>query len=296
MNGRLAEEERDQVWDYVEAFEAAQAPGGRADLGVYLPAHDHPHFLSILCELVRVELELRWTRGERPDLDEYRVRYPDLFLDARLAAEVAFEDNRLRRQAGEPSAPARFPFAEDPDARAAPSYRDSPIKKRIGTDGASADSRLPTEQNDLFRDLHRTDPGTAGRLAQAVANWPEAGSDFLGFHLDAELGRGAFGRVFLARQGELADRPVALKIAPDIAGESRALAQLQHTNVVPIFSIHRGGVFQAVLRPCVCVKTPPRGAPTSSPKMSVTPSRCSPTWSAIRMACTMVAIYVSPPT
>ena len=249
MNGRLAEESRDQVWDYVEAFEAAQAPGERADLGGYLPASDHPHFLPILCELVRVELELRWTRGERPDLQEYRDRYPDLFLDARLAAEVGFEDDRLRRQADEPAATPRLPYPEKPVARAAPSSRDPWPGRRIGTDGASADSRLPAEHGDLFRDLHRTDPGTAGRLAQAVSNWPEVGSDFLGFHLDSELGRGAFGRVFLARQGELADRPVALKIAPDIAGESRALAQLQHTNVVPIFSIHRGGVFQAVCMP-----------------------------------------------
>ena len=89
----------------------------------------------------------------------------------------------------------------------------------------------------------------ADRLARAVSGWPEAGSEFLGFHLDSELGRGTFGRVFLARQGELADRPVALKVAPDIAGESRMLAQLQHTNVVPIYSIHRGGAYQAVCMP-----------------------------------------------
>ncbi|MGL4552485.1 MAG: protein kinase domain-containing protein, partial [Gemmataceae bacterium] len=78
---------------------------------------------------------------------------------------------------------------------------------------------------------------------------PEVGTEFLGFHLIEELGQGAFGKVFLARQGELANRPVALKVATNLIGESRTLAQLQHTNVVPIHSVHRSRPFQAVCMP-----------------------------------------------
>jgi hypothetical protein len=78
---------------------------------------------------------------------------------------------------------------------------------------------------------------------------PETGTTWLGFHLVAELGRGAFGRVFLAHQGDLANRPVALKVATDLIGESQTLAQLQHTNIVPIYSVHRCGPFQAVCMP-----------------------------------------------
>src|SRR5262249_29226723 len=78
---------------------------------------------------------------------------------------------------------------------------------------------------------------------------PEVGSEFLGFRLLRELGRGAFGRVFLAQQGELANRPVALKVAANQFGESQTLAQLQHTNVVPIYSVHRTGPLQAVCMP-----------------------------------------------
>ena len=51
-----------------------------------------------------------------------------------------------------------------------------------------------------------------------------------------------------------------------------------------------GGVFHVVSRPCVAVNTPPSGGPTSSPKMSVTPSLVSPTCSAMRTAWTIVAI------
>src|SRR5262249_60071092 len=67
--------------------------------------------------------------------------------------------------------------------------------------------------------------------------------------LESELGRGAFGRVYLARQGDLADRLVALKIATDMIGETHALAQLQHTNIVPVYSVHRSGLFHAVCMP-----------------------------------------------
>ena len=44
------------------------------------------------------------------------------------------------------------------------------------------------------------------------------------------------------------------------------------------------GEFQAVLSPCVAVKTPPSGGPTSSPKTSVTPRCSSPKWRARRTA------------
>ena len=245
---------------HVERFEAAGGPGGPADLGAHLPPADHPGYLDILCELVRVDLELRRDAGDRPELEDYRRRFPDLFADPRRAGEVAFEDYRLRRQAGEPASPEdyrrrlgvdpggwpRVPEGADPATLAARAYRSSRRGRVLGTDGASA---APGGPGDLFADLHRADPRGADRLAEALCGWPAVGTEFLGFRLESELGRGSFGRVYLARQGELADRPVALKVAPDIGGESRVLAQLRHTNVVPIYSVHRGGTYQAVCMP-----------------------------------------------
>ena len=106
----------------------------------------------------------------------------------------------------------------------------------------SADSSL--------RDLCPTTPAcvTADSPAGA-AGPPKAGDQFLGFHLTEELGRGAFGRVFLARQGELAGRPVALKIGTGLFTESQTLARLQHTNIVPVYSVHQAGHLQAVCMP-----------------------------------------------
>src|SRR5262249_52648337 len=51
----------------------------------------------------------------------------------------------------------------------------------------------------------------------------------------AELGRGALGRVFLAVQPFLADRPVVLKMTPCEGREHLTLVRLQHTHVVPLY-------------------------------------------------------------
>jgi serine/threonine protein kinase len=92
-------------------------------------------------------------------------------------------------------------------------------------------------------------PRPTSRLAKYQKLMPKVGSKFIGFHLIAELGRGATGKVFLAQQGDLAGRYVALKVCADVFDESQTLAQLQHTHVVPIYSIHRVKPFLAVCMP-----------------------------------------------
>lgn len=114
---------------------------------------------------------------------------------------------------------------------------------------------LAQEPAQLILDIHRSNPEAAYRLAQAVSNMPPVGSLFAGFLLLQELGKGAFGRVFLAQQGTLANRHVVLKISPDVNGESQTLAQLQHTNVVPIYSVHMQGSLKAVCMPYFGTKT-----------------------------------------
>jgi serine/threonine protein kinase/Flp pilus assembly protein TadD len=67
---------------------------------------------------------------------------------------------------------------------------------------------------------------------------PCVGQEVLGFRLRQELGRGAYACVFLAEQANLASRPVALKITDLEGDEPQTLAQLQHTHIVPIYSVH----------------------------------------------------------
>ncbi len=83
----------------------------------------------------------------------------------------------------------------------------------------------------------------------ALRHLPKIGDEFLGFELTDELGRGGFGRVFLARQKDLADRPVALKVAVGPDAESQNLARLQHTNIMPIHSVHKARRMVAVCMP-----------------------------------------------
>ena len=80
----------------------------------------------------------------------------------------------------------------------------------------------------------------------AFQKLPKVGDVFLGFELIGELGRGGFGRVYLAKQRELADRPVALKVTVGPDAESQNLARLQHTNIMPIHSVHKAKRMVAV--------------------------------------------------
>ena len=205
------------VEDFVNAYESIRA---REPVPIrdFLPARADPRFLSALVELVRVEMEYAWGDGSPRRLTDYRAEFPELFADAKALAGVAFEEFRLRRQAGE--AVTREEYA-----------------LQFGVD-SSAWPEEPGSVQEL-----------SNRLAAAEIHFPEPGATVAGFRLERELGRGAFGRVYLARQGDLADRPVALKVAADVGAESRALARLQHTNVMPVYSIHRVGPFQAVCMP-----------------------------------------------
>src|SRR4051794_19506474 len=108
MSVSLSKEGWPSVGAIVEAYEAALARDGQADLAGYAPAPDHPEQLSILCELVRVDLEHQWRRGRPPLLESYRTLFPEVFDDPELLHAMAFEEYRLRQQAGETPTPAEY--------------------------------------------------------------------------------------------------------------------------------------------------------------------------------------------
>ena len=94
--------------EIVEAYETARArrrTGGPRGIPA---APDHPQYLAILCELVRVDLEYSWQDGRPNRLDHYRGRFPELFEDRQWVQEIAFEEFRLRRQAGEDPSPLEY--------------------------------------------------------------------------------------------------------------------------------------------------------------------------------------------
>jgi serine/threonine-protein kinase len=73
------------------------------------------------------------------------------------------------------------------------------------------------------------------------------------YSLEAELGRGGMGVVYLAQEVQL-DRPVALKVLPEefsnkpelrerFLREARTAARLSHPNIIPIFAVDEVGEF-----------------------------------------------------
>jgi serine/threonine protein kinase/predicted Zn-dependent protease len=267
----------------VRAFESARARDPRADLTGYLPAPAHPLYQVIVRELVRIDIEFGWSQGGPRPLDEYRARYPDVFGDPAALREIAFEEFRQRLERGEDADPAEYarrygidtagwpaprpadaPGKRDPEASAGTAVADDDpaagVRRVYREFLAGAENGVPRSQAtaevdgievdvlDILRELHRSD-SASGVPVKSPPDLPAAGGEFLGFHLVEELGRGAFGRVFLARQADLANRPVALKIAIDLHGETQRLAQLQHTNIVPVYSVHRHGVLHAICMP-----------------------------------------------
>jgi serine/threonine protein kinase/Flp pilus assembly protein TadD len=91
---------------------------------------------------------------------------------------------------------------------------------------------------DLVPNFHPTDSFKVSVRVREKSRLPGPGECLFGFRLRRELGRGAFARVFLAEQTDLAGRPVVLKVSALEGSEPQTLAQLQHTHIVPIFSLH----------------------------------------------------------
>jgi serine/threonine protein kinase/Tfp pilus assembly protein PilF len=154
-----------------------------------------------------------WDCGQQVDALTFLEDHPEHAANSCVLLDLAHEEFILRVEANQ---------SVDPDAFAARFPRcQSAIRFLIGT-------RFLLE-------------GDRHKLAQTceLFPWPLPGQSFLGFDLQRELGRGTFARVYLAREPELGDRPVALKVAQILGSEARTLGRLNHVNIVPVFSVRR---------------------------------------------------------
>jgi serine/threonine protein kinase/tetratricopeptide (TPR) repeat protein len=123
---------------------------------------------------------------------------------------------------------------QDPEQAALVIYEEFCLRQKCGQDVTAAEiaGRFPQWQEQLsalldLHDLMQVQPGPPV--------FPDVGQQLGEFLLLAELGRGALGRVFLATQPSLADRPVVLKMTGADGEEHLSLARLQHTNIVPLY-------------------------------------------------------------
>ena len=121
---------------------------------------------------------------------------------------------------------------------------------RLRESGASAEAEVfcrgfPTIQKSLLRFIEVQNYIEERPHLQSLfveTPWPEVGTRFLTFDLLAELGQGAFGRVYLAAEPALGRRLVAVKVSPGGVDEANILGKLSHPSIVPVYSVQRDDI------------------------------------------------------
>ena len=229
-------------------FEQAFAQPVPLQIEEVLPNSEAANYRDVLIELIRIELELSFAAGKSRKLSDYFRRFPRLQDDKDGIAKIAFEDYRLRQLAGQFATREEYQRKYDIDTSNWPIWDRSEL--------------APTRDGGTFFEsikrsaaIHDRQSGSWVLQRTTENRFPCIPTKFLGFELVGELGNGAFGRVYLARQDELAQRFVALKVTTHPSEEPQCLATLQHTNIMPIFSVHESGDLQAICMPFLGVAT-----------------------------------------
>ena len=219
----------DSVDEAIDCFEENWSPDSRESIGSILQEHGLAEDPDALTELIRIDIELRYKQGFSFALDEYFEQFNGLLDRPRNVSEIAFEDFRSRSAYGRDLGASRW--RDLPGVRDEPWYQHliqetsrsrllSSVSKWTSNKGAIPSSNSLT---------HNTPTTDAFQVALADE----------GFRIIHKIASGAFSDVFLATQNELADRYVVLKVVEDDLSESRTMAMLMHTNIVPIYSQHR---------------------------------------------------------
>lgn len=192
------------VCRFIDAWEAEQNP---PDISTFLPTDETLRRL-VLPELIKADLEFRWVRFSVPQrIHEYQQQFPELSGDG-LPPDLIYEEFLIRRQAGLEIEPREY-LQEFPGHAAA-------LEPLFGL-GGKFQSTVIVNRDEV-------------RALDAV----EAGQTLDDFELLSPLGRGAFAKVYLARQKSM-QRLVAVKVSADSGTEPQTLARLDHDYIVRVF-------------------------------------------------------------
>ncbi len=225
----------------VECCEAQWRDTGDADLKSLLPPQSHPGYAEIAVELFRIDLEHRITRGQAVSMEWYVSRFPTALAQKQQLAALAFEEFRLRLEAGETVTPENYQVKYGIPTD---SWTDGTAKPAIspGVDAPQEHVPSPDVGEELdgstFRMQERADTDRPGDHGSQRDPNLRPNTRFRDFSLVRELGAGAFSQVFLARQKGIANREVVLKFTSMQTVEIDRLGRLQHSNIVPILSVH----------------------------------------------------------
>jgi serine/threonine protein kinase len=189
------------VTRFLEAWQTQQFP----KLQDYLPHQPALRKLTLI-ELVKADLEQRSQVQDFKSLESYAAEMPEILEEGQIPLELICEEFHVRRAAGQSVSIdkycTRFP-------------KSAPALRRVIGDPNTVTTSTSLCRTEIFSNL-------------------QVGQRLEDFELQYELGKGAFGRVYLARQVSM-QRQVALKISADKGNEPQTLAQLDHPGIVRVF-------------------------------------------------------------
>lgn len=189
---------------FVFQWESRQTP---PDLKDYVSAAD-PQFRFLLTELIKIDLEFRWQQFNFPRrILEYLDDFP-ILKEPEIPVDLLYEEYHLRRQNG---------FEVDPEEYISFIPTANPqVRQLFDLDHAYSTTKM------FNHSPHQT-------FQQF-----QPGDTVDDFELLTLLGKGAFAKVYQARQNSM-QRIVALKVSEDSSDEPQTLAQLDHDNIVRVF-------------------------------------------------------------
>ncbi len=184
---------------FLERWEADPSPPA---LAVFLPPGPPALRRLVLVELVKIDLDYRWQRGQPRIVEEYLAEFPEL-AQPRIPCDLIYEEYHIRK---------RFDSAVSPEDLL---------------------RRFPEQADELGRLMGLPDRSTA-LVGAAPAPRLVVGERVDDFDLLTLLGEGAFAKVYLAWQRSM-QRQVALKVSAPRGVEAKTLAQLDHRHIVRVY-------------------------------------------------------------
>jgi len=188
-----------------------------------------------LVELIKIDIERQWMAGNRPTVEDYLERFPELGTEETVPLELLATEDQLRRESGVALELSdwerRFPGRVDELASHLRAVAQASEGQSLAQ--ASIDTSQKGETSD-------TRP-------KVVVKLPELPERFGRYRIARKLGEGAMGAVYLAHDAEL-DRQVALKTPRFSAAdgseavarfyqEARAAAALSHPSICSVYDI-----------------------------------------------------------
>jgi tRNA A-37 threonylcarbamoyl transferase component Bud32 len=212
--------------------------------------------VAALGRLLHADMRARWSVGQCLRVEDYQEHFPALAGDVRALLDLIDTEFLLREQNGpEPTVDeyaARFPEVAEDVRRQLEIHqllRPQSQAKRAATPGDLLTVSPGAAVSDAATLPPESDPEATGNFQQT----PTAQLSVLvpGYEILSELGRGGMGVVYKARHLQL-NRIVALKMVLTgghagseerlrFLAEAKAVAALQHPNIVQVFDFGQTG-------------------------------------------------------